>query len=103
LSTFSNRDEIVIETTADDMDRLQQQLNTEIVLRNLDNTSKVLRSIQVALDRIGDDMYGLCIRCEEPISERRLKAVPWASNCVSCQEIIDRGCAAREDAEEFAA
>ena len=90
ISAFSNRDEIVIENAADEIDRLQQQLSREVAIRNLDQTSKLLKSVQAALDRIEDEIYGVCLRCEEPIAEKRLKAIPWASYCVGCQEIIDR-------------
>jgi DnaK suppressor protein len=86
----SNRDEIVVETTADEIDRLQQQLSRDIAVRNLDRTSTLLKSIRAALDRMEDEIYGICLRCEEPIPEKRLKAVPWASHCVDCQETIDR-------------
>ena len=90
VSAFSNRDEILIENAADEIDRLQQQMSREVAIRNLDQTSKLLKSEQAALDRIEDDVYGVCLRCEEPISEKRLKAIPWASYCVACQEMIDR-------------
>lgn len=97
ISAFSNRDEIVIENAADEIDRLQQQLSREVAIRNLDHTSKLLKSVQAALDRIEDDVYGVCLRCEEPIAEKRLKAIPWASYCVGCQEIVDRDRASSED------
>lgn len=90
LSTSSNREDIAIETAADEMDRLQQQLNREVAIRRLDRASKLLRSVQAALDRIEDEIYGVCLRCEEPIAEKRLKAIPWAAYCVACQEMIDR-------------
>jgi DnaK suppressor protein len=90
LSTTSDRNDIVIESTADEMDRLQQQLSREVAIRNLDHSSKLLKSIQAALDRIEDEIYGVCLHCEEPIPENRLRAVPWASHCVACQEILDR-------------
>jgi DnaK suppressor protein len=90
LSMCSHRDDIMIEATADEIDRLQQQVSREMAIRNLDNTSKLLKSVQAALNRIEDEIYGVCLRCEEPIAEKRLKAIPWASYCVSCQEIIDR-------------
>jgi DnaK suppressor protein len=96
-STASNRDEIVIESAADEIDRLQQQLSRDIAVRNLDRTSTLLKSVRAALDRVDDEIYGLCLRCEEPIPEKRLKAIPWASHCVSCQEAIDR---AREEGED---
>jgi RNA polymerase-binding transcription factor len=89
-STASNRDEIVIESAADEIDRLQQQLSRDIAVRNLDRTSTLLKSVIAALHRVEDEIYGVCLRCEEPIPEKRLKAVPWASHCVSCQEAIDR-------------
>lgn len=89
LATCSHRDDIVIEAAADEMDRLQQQISREVAIRNLDNTSKLLKSVQAALDRIEDEIYGVCLRCEEPIAEKRLKAIPWASYCVGCQEAVD--------------
>jgi DnaK suppressor protein len=94
-----NRDEIAIESAADEIDRLQQQLSRDIAVGNLDRTSKLLRSVQAALNRIEDEEYGVCLRCEEPIAEKRLKAIPWAPYCVACQEIIERDSTLREDAE----
>jgi DnaK suppressor protein len=96
-STASSRDEIIIEAAADEMDRLQQQLGRDMAIRNLDRTSTLFKSIRAALDRIDDEMYGVCLRCEEPIAEKRLQAIPWASYCVRCQDTIDRHHALRED------
>jgi DnaK suppressor protein len=89
LLTCSHRDDIVIEATADEIDRLQQQVTREVAIRHLDNTAKLLKSVQAALDRIEDEIYGVCLRCEEPIAEKRLKAIPWAAYCVNCQEAVD--------------
>jgi DnaK suppressor protein len=96
-STASSRDEIIIEAAADEMDRLQQQLGRDMAIRNLDRTSTLFKNIRAALDRIEDEMYGVCLRCEEPIAEKRLQAIPWASYCVRCQDTIDRHHALRED------
>ena len=50
-----------------------------------------VREVRAALDRIKDGSYGDCFRCEEPIMLKRLKAVPWAEHCISCQkEMEDR-------------
>jgi DnaK suppressor protein len=84
------------------MDRLQQQLSRDIAIRKLDRSSALLKSIQAALDRIDDEIFGVCIRCEEPIPEKRLRAIPWASHCVACQEQIDRESAAGDDGESIA-
>ena len=89
LSKCSHRDDIVIEATADDIDRLQQQVTREVAIHHLDKSAKLLKSVQAALDRVEDEIYGVCLRCEEPIAEKRLKAIPWASYCVNCQEAVD--------------
>jgi DnaK suppressor protein len=90
LQGTSDREEIAIESAAEDFDRLQQQLNREVAIRNLDRQSSLLKSVQAALARIDDETYGTCLRCDEPIPEKRLNALPWAAYCVPCQEAIDR-------------
>jgi DnaK suppressor protein len=90
MSNTSDRDEIRIENAAEDFDRLQQQLNREVAIRNLDRESTLLKSVQSALARIEDESFGICLRCDEEIPEKRLNALPWAAYCVKCQEIVDR-------------
>lgn len=90
LSSTGDREEILIEHAAEEFDRLQQQLNREVAIRNLDRESTLLKQVQAALNRIEDESFGVCLRCDEEIPERRLRAVPWAAYCVPCQEIIDR-------------
>jgi DnaK suppressor protein len=109
LSNVSDREEIRIENAAEDFDRLQQQLNREVAIRNLDRESKLLKNVQSALRRIDEGEFGVCLRCEEAIPERRLKALPWAAYCVACQEAVDRQIVAgtfegdRDDIGELAA
>jgi len=47
-----------------------------------------LRMIEEALDRLSSGDFGVCLACEEAIPAKRLKALPWARYCVSCQEAI---------------
>ena len=96
----SDREEILIENAAEEFDRLQQQLNREVAIRNLDRESRLLKDVQKALSRADDGTLGICLRCEEEIPEKRLKAVPWAAYCLRCQETVDRLKAAGEDTEE---
>jgi len=49
-----------------------------------------LRLVDEALDRLQAGDYGTCLRCEEPIPAKRLKALPWAKYCVRCQEKLAR-------------
>ena len=32
-----------------------------------------------------------CINCGEPVSDKRLDAVPWARYCLKCQDLQERG------------
>lgn len=44
-----------------------------------------LADIDAALHRIGEDCFGLCLECDAEISVDRLRALPMASLCMSCQ------------------
>lgn len=96
----SDREEILIHNEAEEFDRLQQQLNREVAIRNLDRESKLLKEVKAALKRMDEGMFGVCLRCEEDIPEKRLKAVPWAAYCISCQEAIDHQRAAGEPVDD---
>jgi RNA polymerase-binding protein DksA len=48
--------------------------------------AEVLYEIDEALRRIISKTYGKCESCSKPISEERLKAVPYARLCVKCKE-----------------
>jgi RNA polymerase-binding transcription factor DksA len=43
-----------------------------------------LKSIDAALERMTKGTFGICVKCGEPISENRLKAVPHAAVCSNC-------------------
>lgn len=66
---------------------LSQQSHEEWIFLNRNTLDmKLLREVQDALHRIEAGTYGVCHECEEPISVKRLDAVPWALYCVTCQE-----------------
>ena len=44
---------------------------------------------QVHRRRCGSAWHGTCLACENPISVKRLQAVPWAELCLHCQERSD--------------
>ena len=85
-----NREDIAIEKTPDALDEVQLAGERELAIRNLDRDSNLLRQVRVALARIADGSYGVCLHCEEDISVKRLNAVPHTSYCISCQEAADR-------------
>ena len=45
-----------------------------------------LKLVDAALDRMDSEDYGVCVDCGDPISCRRLAAIPWANRCIACQE-----------------
>jgi DnaK suppressor protein len=87
---FRNRGEIVIERASDALDEVQLMGERELAVRNLDRDSNALQQIHRALSRIANGTYGVCLRCEEDISPKRMAAVPWAAFCIKCQEKNDR-------------
>ena len=87
---FGKRDEIAIENAPDDIDRVQGAVERELAIRQLESNFSRIQSVKLALERIEDGTYGTCMECEQEISPKRLKAVPWASCCVHCQELADR-------------
>lgn len=60
---------------------------------------EILQLIQEALNRIEDESFGCCLHCENPVSEKRLEAVPWAAYCVTCQDLKEKGLLEQYDQE----
>jgi len=87
---LSNRDDIAIEKSADQIDEIQYATERDLAMRNMGRDSILLREVKAALQRVGDGSFGACVQCEEEISPKRLAAVPWAPRCIQCQEAADR-------------
>ena len=47
--------------------------------------TEMLASIERALRRLEAGTYGVCGECDEDISEKRLRAIPFAVRCQSCE------------------
>lgn len=61
------------------------------VFLNLSETQRLkLRDIDVALDRIARGVYGICLRCEEPIEPRRLEVRPVSRYCIDCKTEVEK-------------
>src|SRR4026207_268942 len=48
--------------------------------------SETLHKIEEALTRLEDGTFGYCFECGDEISERRLRALPFAVRCKDCEE-----------------
>lgn len=66
-------------------------LNREIDYTLEENAEHVLGAINEALQRIEDGTFGKCARCGKPIAEERLEAIPYATRCIDCQRLAERG------------
>lgn len=84
------REGIAIEKTPDAIDEVQHAAERELAIRNLDRETQLLRNVRATLQRIADGSFGICLRCDEEISPKRLNAVPWTPYCISCQEYMDK-------------
>jgi DnaK suppressor protein len=52
--------------------------------------SRELAQIESALDKIRRGRYGRCDTCDQPISPVRLKALPYATECIGCARRDER-------------
>jgi DnaK suppressor protein len=77
-----------LDIPSDEGDLSQQSHEEWIFLNRNTIDAKLLREVNGALLRIETGAYGICQECEEPISVKRLEALPWAKYCVKCQEEI---------------
>jgi len=49
-----------------------------------------IKAIDEALEKIDDNTYGRCEECDEKINKERLKILPFAKYCVTCQAEIEK-------------
>lgn len=85
-----NRDGLAVESNADVIDQIQHATEREMAIGNLERDSARLGEVRAALGRMDEGTYGVCVECEEEITPKRLRAVPWTASCLVCREAADR-------------
>jgi DnaK suppressor protein len=85
----SEEGDVEIGGNADESDIAAHARQEGLLLTLHDSETTRLKAITDALRRIETGQWGLCANCEEPISETRLDAVPWAAKCPGCQDRIE--------------
>jgi len=68
-----------------------EALDREVELSLEDNADHLLAAIDSALARLEAGTYGNCERCENAIGPERLEALPWATKCIDCKRLEERG------------
>jgi RNA polymerase-binding protein DksA len=72
-------------------DTATETLDREIDSTLEENSENVLAAIDAALKRIEEGTYGKCVNCGKEIGEERLVALPWATLCIDCRRLEERG------------
>ena len=73
------------ENFPDPTDRASLESDRNFMLRIRDRENKLIKKIKKALGRIENDTFGICEKCGEDISVKRLKARPVTTHCIDCK------------------
>lgn len=81
------------QTGGDVVDAALDAAQDEISSQLAEVESRELGSIEKALERVKDGTFGSCELCNNKITLTRLKALPYATNCIECQRAAETGAA----------
>ena len=73
------------ENFPDPTDRASLESDRNFMLRIRDRENKLIKKIKKALDRIETGTFGVCEKCGEDITLKRLKARPVTTQCIDCK------------------
>ena len=79
-----------IEGAADAFDQIQAAMERDVLVGLLNRDAQLRDDLRQAFDLMENGTYGICEDCGESVAAARLKAIPWARCCVTCQEMRDR-------------
>lgn len=88
--TRNNPEALSAVQSADEMEFAVRTVEQDVNVTTASVRSRMLRQIDYALERVAGGTYGECQACGEQISANRLKAIPWAECCLSCEEMRTR-------------
>jgi len=78
------------QTVGDEIDAAIATEQAELRSQMLNFESRELAQIESALDRIRHGRYGRCETCDRAIAPVRLKALPYATECIACARRDER-------------
>ena len=91
ISAVEQGREVAADSALDAADQAVQSYQKEMLFSQGTSGHEQLALVRVALKRLNDGTYGECIHCGKTIGLKRLEALPWTPNCISCQEKIENG------------
>ena len=78
------------ERAADEQDVAESYQRSDVDLAVVQMKAETVARIDAALRRVDAGTYGRCVECEEPIAFERLRALPFALRCTSCEQSRER-------------
>ena len=75
---------------ADEVDASHASESREIGFATRELLVERVNRLSLALDRLNEGAYGVCMECDETISPARLRAMPEVLTCVRCQDRLER-------------
>ncbi len=78
------------EALPDVSDQASAEADQNFSLRIREREQRLIKKIDEALDRINQNTYGICERCEEEIPYPRLKARPVTTLCINCKTLEEQ-------------
>lgn len=91
ISAVEQGREVAADSALDAADQAVQSYQKEMLFSQGTSGHEQLALVRVALKRLNEGTYGECIHCGKTIGLKRLEALPWTPNCISCQEKIENG------------
>ena len=71
----------------DEAETCGAEIQDDIEFAVLQMKAETLEKVGTALAHLDEGRYGYCYECGEEIPERRLRALPFAVRCTSCEEV----------------
>jgi len=78
------------ESVGDEVDAAIATEQAEVRSQMASFESRELAQIESALEKIRQGRYGHCDACDRPIAPVRLKALPYATECINCARSGER-------------
>jgi DnaK suppressor protein len=78
------------ETFPDVSDQASAEAEQNFSMKIREREQRLIKKIDEALERMDQDIYGICERCEEEIPYPRLKARPVTTLCINCKTLEEQ-------------
>ncbi|NOS82886.1 MAG: RNA polymerase-binding protein DksA [Nitrospira sp.] len=78
------------EAFPDVSDQASAEAEQNFSMKIREREQRLIKKIDEALERMDQDIYGICERCEEEIPYPRLKARPVTTLCINCKTLEEQ-------------